>query len=46
MKVLSNGKLKVIVYDEKKQKAFEMHGFKDTAKPKKKPEAKEDKSEE
>ena len=46
MTILSNGKLKVIVYDDKKQKAFEMHGFKDTEKPKKKAEPKADKGEE
>lgn len=43
MKILSNGKLKVIVFDDKKQKAFEKHGFKDIEKPKKK--AEEDKGE-
>lgn len=46
MKILSNGKLKVIVFDEKKKKAFEAHGFKDIEKPKKKAEQKEEKGEE
>ena len=45
MKILTNGELKVIVFDEKKKKAFEMHGFKEIE-PKKKAEKKEDKGEE
>lgn len=41
MKILTNGNLKVIVYDDKKKKAFEAHGFKE-AEPKKKPAEKKD----
>lgn len=45
MKILSNGKYKVVVFDEKKQKLFEEQGFKELEQ-KKKSVKKEEKGEE
>lgn len=46
MKILSNGNLRVVVFDEKKKKAFEKHGFKEIEKPKPKRAEEEKKGEE